>query len=326
MALGEFEIIRRFFSDIGPADAALRGVGDDCAGLSIPPGKTLQLSVDTLVADVHFPAAAPAALIARRALASCVSDLAAMGATPWCFTLALTLPDADEHWLTEFAAGLGDASEHFGLRLIGGDTTRGPLCITLQVMGLTGTGKVLQRNAAQPGDIIWLTGATGLARAALECACLATPDAAPAADAIFLDAYYRPQVPHRFAVQIAGFARAAIDISDGLIADLGHIAAASGCGAQLDCARLPLAAAMLARFGSESALAFALGGGDDYQLCFTAAAAASTRLQSMAAAAGIIVTAIGEMTDGGGVALSNLPAGFELPVSGYQHFSQQGDA
>lgn len=327
MALGEFDLIARYFSDVGPADAALSAIGDDCATLRVPAGQQLQLSVDTFNADVHFPAAAPAAAIARRALGCSVSDLAAMGARPWCFTLALTLPLADEAWLAEFATGLNNAANAAGMRLIGGDTTAGPLAVSLQVMGLTAADTALARNAAQPGDALWLTGTTGLACAALACPELACPDSADSHWRPLLDAYYEPPLLTVFAQSLIGHARAAIDISDGLLADLAHLLEASNCGARLDIADLPLAPALIACRGDAQALQDALVGGDDYQLLFTTDATARDAIAQLADTHGVAVTCIGEITSGQGVTIGDAPDGFELPsITGYQHFQQDTQA
>ncbi len=327
MALQEFDIIRRFFTDIGPADDGLGAIGDDCATLDIPAGFSLQVSVDTLNADVHFPATAPAELIATRAFACCVSDLAAAGAKPWCFTLALSLPEAQESWLSAFARGLQRAASASGARLVGGDTTRGPLALTLQVMGLAATGAALRRGGAVVADDIWLTGETGLARAALELPVLASPAAASDEQRCYLDAYYRPRPVHGFAHAIAGCVSAAVDISDGLLADLQHVLAASRCGATIDVKALPVHSQLRDDFGEQRALDFALAGGDDYQLLLTAPTSSAATLEAQADRLGIKLTRIGEITEGDGVNLKHLPKGVALPArAGYQHFAADADA
>ena len=326
MALSEFELIERYFSDIGSgidsasaAPAVALGVGDDCALLEPPPGQQLALSVDTLVADVHFPAAADPADIAQRALRVNLSDLAAMGATPLAFTLALTLPAADAAWLKAFSRGLREAADVFGIALSGGDTTRGPVAvITLQVMGLVPHGAALTRAGARPGDAVLVSGTLGDARAALDVL-ERSPDKLSVDQRHWLQRYHRPAPRLALGLALRGLASAAIDISDGLAADLGHILARSGVGARIDTTRLPLSKALQAH---PRAREFALRGGDDYELCFTAPTIALPAIHTVAAAAGLIVTEIGTITAEPGL-LARGAGGDYLPIAGdggYRHF------
>ncbi|SDJ95569.1 thiamine-phosphate kinase [Microbulbifer yueqingensis] len=264
-APGEFEIIRDYFADAPRGEGVVLGIGDDCALLEPPVGRQLATTVDTLVAGRHFPADADPALVAGRALRVNLSDLAAMNARPLWFTLALTLPESDREWLQGFADGLLQTAREYGISLVGGDTTKGPLTITIQVTGSVATP--LRRDGAGPGDAVFVSGPLGAAAAALPVI-LGERPAAPALEAQAVNAYYHPEPQLALAEAIAGLASAALDISDGLLADLGHICARSGVDAELDMAKIPVASLARELAGPE-ALELAATGGDDYQLCFT---------------------------------------------------------
>lgn len=274
-ALDEFSLIRRFFTfDDGLQGAAREalqlGVGDDCALLALPPGSELAISVDTQLPDVHFPADALPADIASRALRCAASDLAAMGATPLGFTLALSLPSVDVAWLVAFSDGLRRAATELGCPLIGGDTTRGPLTLSVQVHGAVPAGQALRRSGAQVGDDVWVSGSLGDGAAALAQLQHRTPFSAEHV-AYLHQRFYSPEVDFALAEALRGVATAAIDISDGLLADLAHLCRASAVAACLDAACLPLSAPLqLLPFAQ--AMRWALTGGDDYRLCFTAPA------------------------------------------------------
>jgi thiamine-monophosphate kinase len=266
--MGEFELIRKYFQPLADGagqDQLLLGPGDDCAIQRVSPGLDLVFSVDTLVEGVHFPSDYSPDYLGWRALSVAVSDLAAMGASPVCFTLALTLPDANQGWLKPFSEGLARASKAFGIALAGGDTTRGPLTISIQVHGTVESGRALYRSGAKPGDLICVSGTLGAAGAALDY--LAAPAPSPAQLAL-LSRYHFPQPRLSLGQQLAGCASSAIDISDGLLADLGHILDASGAGARIDTGRIPMMAELVALKG-ENARDLALGAGDDYELCIT---------------------------------------------------------
>ncbi|MDO3723259.1 thiamine-phosphate kinase [Marinobacter sp. chi1] len=266
--MGEFELIRRFFQPLAGRSASsslILGPGDDCAIQRVPDGRDLVFSVDTLVEGVHFPKAYPSDKLAWRALAAAASDLAAMGAEPVCFTLALTLPCADESWLSAFSRGLFQAAEEFGLALAGGDTTRGPLVVTLQVHGVVPKGQGLHRNGAKNGDLVCVSGCLGDAGAALEY--LAEPDPTQDMQAV-LQRYHQPLPRLALGQQLSGVASAAIDISDGLAADLEHILEASGVGASIRAEAIPLSPALV-RLTGDQAVDYALRSGDDYELCVT---------------------------------------------------------
>ncbi|MCP5162798.1 MAG: thiamine-phosphate kinase [Hahellaceae bacterium] len=269
--MDEFALIKRYFSDIGAipelpalAQAIQEGIGNDCAILRIPPQFDLCLSIDTLVSGIHFLPDAPADRLAYRALAVNLSDLAAMGAQPLCFTLALTLPESNELWLQAFSRGLDRAARQYAIRLVGGDTTRGPLSITIQVQGVVTAGQGLRRSGAQKGDLICVTGVLGDANAALGILGKGNP---AEWESYFLSRYYEPSPRLREGLALSGLATACIDVSDGLLADLAHILESSGCGAVIRDDAIPLSEAL--RGTAINPLTHALEGGDDYELCFT---------------------------------------------------------
>ncbi len=319
--VNEFELIERYFAELGArrADVAL-GVGDDAALIDVPAGQQLVAAVDTLVAGRHFPAGWRADDIGWRALAVNLSDLAAMGATPAWATLALTLPAADEDWLESFAAGLALLAGQHGVALVGGDTTRGPLTLTVTLLGHLAPGTALKRSGARPGDLVYVTGWPGDAAAglALHEGRLAGSGAARAA---LEERFRRPEPRVAFGQLLKGIASACIDVSDGLAADLGRLAAASGVGAVVRAAELPLSRALHALAGEARAVEFALGGGDDYELLFSVPPAARPALARAAASGGAPAChCIGEIVAGRGVRV--LGARGELPVPrGWDHFS-----
>lgn len=268
--MGEFELIRRFFVPLANkamTDQLVLGPGDDCAIQRIPEGRELVFSVDTLVEGVHFPAHYSPFCLGWRALAVATSDLAAMGASPVCFTLALTLPEAQPEWLAEFTQGLAKASDAFGLALAGGDTTRGPLSISIQVHGTVRQGEAIRRSGAREGDLICVSGPLGGAGAALDF--LDADDPGVDEQAV-LARYHFPEPRLELGQRLVGRASSAIDISDGLLADLEHILEQSGVGAELDARKIPMLPE-LRRLKGDAALNLALTAGDDYELCVTIA-------------------------------------------------------
>ncbi|UFQ97156.1 thiamine-phosphate kinase [Pseudomonas wenzhouensis] len=317
--MGEFELIRRYFAAAPCAqggDGVVRGIGDDCALLAVPAGEQLAVSTDTLVAGIHFPDACDAFLLGQRALAVSASDLAAMGATPLAFTLALTLPAASETWLAEFARGLQRMAEHCSLALVGGDTTRGPLSLTLTVFGRVPAGQALLRSGAQVGDLLCVDGELGDAAGALPLV-LGQREAAADIREALLARYWSPQPQLALGQALRGRATAALDISDGLLADCGHIARASQVALEIELEQVPLSAALRAFAGEEQARLCALAGGDDYRLAFTLPPARLAELQ--AAWPGIRV--IGRVQAGSGVRLLDAAGqAIETPRGGYQHF------
>lgn len=313
---GEFELIRRYFT---PAPASLPahvvvGVGDDCALLRLPSGCDMAISVDTQVCGVHFPEDADPALVASRALRCAASDLAAMGAEPLGFTLALTLPVADEGWLQAFAGGLQQAAGQLQCPLIGGDTTKGPLTVSVQVHGSLPYGKALRRSGARAGDDVWVSGTLGDGAAAL--AMLEQKLQVDAETAVYLQQrFYHPDIGFALSVQLRDIANSCIDVSDGLLADLGHICAASAVGARIGQALLPVSARWRQAAGEERALQWALSGGDDYRLCFTAAPEHAAVLQQADC------YRIGDVVAGSGIVVvdaQGVPC--ETTNSSYRHF------
>lgn len=263
----EFSLISRYFSGFGHGAAVDLSVGDDCAILRLGEGERLATSVDTMVAGVHFPPDSLPEDIAFRAVSAAASDLAAMGARPLGMTLAVTLAGTDERWLQAFSQGLAAAVSAYGLPLIGGDTTRGSLTISVQVMGALPLHQALLRSGARVGDDVCVSGTLGDAAAAL--AFLQQQwQPTPAHAEYLLQRFNRPQARLDLGLELLGRASAAIDISDGLLADAGHMAAASGVRICIETDLLPLSSALSSHHNREQVLRWALAGGDDYELCF----------------------------------------------------------
>ncbi len=310
--MGEFDLIRQYFQPLAGSamtDQLVLGPGDDCAIQRIPAGRDLVFSVDTLVEGVHFPLNYSSRYLGWRALAVAASDLAAMGAKPVCFTLALTLPEANPDWLSGFAESLSKASSAFGMALAGGDTTRGALTISIQVHGTVAEGAAIQRSGARPGDLICVTGPLGAAGAAL--AFLEDPKPGPLARAMLVR-YHSPEPRLELGQQLVGKASAAIDISDGLLADLQHILEASSVGAELQAGTIPMMPELVQLHGDQS-LNLALTAGDDYELCVTIAPEVLKRLapdiQAQLAVVGQVVKTPGLSLIGAD--LTDMPPGFD---------------
>jgi len=279
----------------------------------------LAIATDTLVDGVHFPKRTAADAVGYRVLAVNLSDLAAMGARPrWC-TLSLTVADADEQWLEGFTAGFFQLAAEHGVSLVGGDLSRGPLSATLQLIGSADTDALLTRGGGHVGDDIYVTGSLGDAAAGLALINENAADAAPEHRAL-ADRFYRPTPRVAEGQALAGIASAAIDISDGLIADLGHICAASDCGAIIDVEQLPLSAELLTLFPPQTAQAYALGGGDDYELCFTAAVAKAQAVEAALEGSGVRARRIGELVSGTGVECRRDGDSFTPAYTGHRHF------
>lgn len=323
MPLAEFSLIDRCFAAHARrrGDVAL-GIGDDAAVVDVPPGEQLVVAVDTLVAGVHFPDSATAADIGHKALAVNLSDLAAMGATPRWAALALTLPQADEAWVAEFARGFFALADRFDVQLIGGDTTRGPLCVSVQILGTLPQGAAMRRRGARTGDRVFVSGSLGDAGLALRLLQGGQDCAAEARSA--LDARLHRPVPRvALGERLRGLASAAIDISDGLLADLGHILENSGVGATLHVERLPRSAAFLACVQLQAPEWFdlPLAAGDDYELCFTAAPELARALNALARELDLPITEIGKIEATPGLRC-RYDDGREFPIArrGYEHF------
>lgn len=321
MALSEFDIIARYFAGATPPRRDVRlGVGDDCALLAPPPDQLLAVSIDTLVEGRHFsPGVAPQAL-GHKCLAVNLSDLAAMGAEPAWATLALTLPAADEDWLRGFADGFAALAVRHGVQLVGGDTTRGPLSITVQVHGFVPDEAALRRAGARPGDLVYVSGTLGDAGLAL----LARQGLYVQAGALAYlnDRLDRPTPRLDTGRALRGLASAAIDISDGLGADLGHICAASGVGATLYLERLPLSPALRSYVEETGDWQLPLAAGDDYELCCTVPAARQGEIEALSARLEAPLTWIGTIERGRGVQIVPPDGAAPLDVpAGYDHFA-----
>jgi thiamine-monophosphate kinase len=323
MPQSEFELIGRYFARLGATRGDVRiGVGDDGAVI-MPPGSREMVAVtDTLVEGVHFPAGSPPASIGHRAFAVNLSDIASMGAEPAWALLALTLPQAEDAWLEQFARAAGDVCRRHGVALIGGDTTRGPLSITVTLLGVVPVGVALERRGAQAGDAVYVTGSPGDAAAglALEQGRLHAADTMSAQ--ILRDRFLFPTPRCEVGVALRGLASACIDVSDGLGGDLEKLCAASGCGAEIDAAALPISDALTSVVGRELAREYALTGGDDYELLFTVPLA---RLGAMthAIALGLgPVSRIGSLVSGKGVRVFARGGVMQFSGAGFDHFAR----
>lgn len=319
----EFELIERIRRRAGgggdgvPGPGVVLGIGDDAALLRVPPGRLLVVATDTLNAGIHFPGGTAPADIGWKALAVNLSDLAAMAATPaWC-TLSLSLPGEDAAWVDAFLDGFLALAGQHGIVLVGGDTTRGPLSVCVTVHGLVAEGAALRRDGARAGDDAWVSGTLGDAAGALS---LATR--APASLRARLD---RPTPRIALGQALSGLATAAIDVSDGLLADLAHVCAASGVGARVQLDALPASAALLDAFDPATRHGLQAGGGDDYELCFTAPPDRRADVEAAARRCEIPVARIGHIVEGAGVqAVDSHGRPWQPPRTGYAHFDPAG--
>ena len=317
MALGEFDLIRRHFTR--PVRRAVLGVGDDCALLALAPGMQLATSTDMLVEGRHFLSTVDPACLGHKALAVNLSDLAACGARPIAFTLALALPQADDDFLAGFARGLFALAETHGCELVGGDTTRGPLNLCITAFGEVPAGGALLRSGARAGDTVWVSGTLGDARLALEVfrgsVALRGEDFNQVRRAM-----EQPQPRVALGEALRGLAGSAIDLSDGLLGDLGHILAASGVGACIDVDAIPRSAVLAAQTPAWQHTC-TLAGGDDYELLFTAPATADVQVRDAGRRAGIAVTAIGRIEAEPGLRLVDARgAPVESALRAFDHF------
>jgi len=318
--MDEFDVIDRYFKPLGDKAAnVVLGIGDDAAVLDVPPGEQIVVTTDTQVESVHFPVAADPAAIACRSCAAALSDIAAMGATARWLSLALTLPRVDAAWLQGFAAGAAEAIEFAGAVLVGGDTTSGPLGVTWNIIGTVPRGGALRRDGARPGDALYVSGSLGGARAALEL--LDTLADVSGSGQAVLARYWNPQPRLVLGSQLRGFASSCIDVSDGLLADAGHLARRSGAGVEIASDNLPLQAGLVELFGVERAREFALTGGDDYELCFSVPRDDEADLLRVVTQFDVPVTRIGRITRESGVRVIDCE-GRPLPTNrtGYRHF------
>jgi thiamine-monophosphate kinase len=330
MPLGEFELIERFFRRPAEARRAMRGdvplgIGDDAAVLSLPPGRELVAALDTLVEGRHFVRGSPPESIAHRALAVNLSDLAAMGAEPAWFLLSLTLPEADESFLERFARGLFNLAEQYGVALVGGDTTAGPLAVAVQALGSIEPGTALTRSGGSPGDLVYVSGTPGDAAGGLKLVL-------DAASGRHLDLVHRRWLSDRFHFPtprvalgraLRGIASACVDVSDGLAADAGRMARFSGCGLAIDATRVPVSAALVAMAGDErNARRIALTGGEDCELCFTVPPDRVAALDALLDNVKCPVTCIGALTGDGRLWVGERGVALDIDASGYDHFAR----
>lgn len=331
----EFELIHRFFAT--PKLSFSRegidlGIGDDAALIEIPPNKYLAMSMDVLISGIHFPEDADPSLIANRALAVNLSDLAAMAAEPYCFTLGLVLPQSDEKWLADFASGLGQLASQYNCPLVGGDTSSGPMSISIQVQGLVDRDRAARRSGADVGDRIYVTGTLGDGAIALLALgldshlgsnfSLAVNEPSAACLQFFEDAYFKPQPQIEFASRAGKIFSSCIDISDGLQGDLQHILDESEVAGNIKLDAMPYSKSAMCCVSPENSLLAALFGGDDYELCFTVAEKDCAELESIAKEVGVRVTCIGDINAGEGIEyLGADGAPVKLKPQAFQHFS-----
>jgi thiamine-monophosphate kinase len=321
----EFELIKRFFTEqaIKRKDVLL-GIGDDCALVSPSERQNIAITTDTLVAGVHFPHETSARAIGHKSIAVNLSDLAAMGAEPTWVSLAITMPEVDLQWIEEFCIGVFELCEFYNVQLIGGDTTQGPLSITVTAQGLTPFDKHITRSGAKPGDWIYVTGEIG--------------DAALALKDIFNEVNvapeYREQIRHSLDFPppriLAGqalreYASAAIDLSDGLISDLEHICESSKVGANIVLEDLPISNALRDSVSIEEAFDIALVGGDDYELLFTVSEDNKVGMETALANSGNIITCIGQLNGSDRITTTLDSKPVAINVKSFEHFSQSKD-
>jgi thiamine-monophosphate kinase len=298
------------------------GIGDDAAVLVVPHGQELVAAIDTLVEGVHFPLHTAPADIGWKVLAVNLSDLAAMGATPAWALLALTLPRPDAAFVDGLADGFAQLADQYRLALVGGDTTRGPLSLSVAVHGFIPPGQALTRAGARAGDAVLVTGTLGDAAAGLRCLQSKTDDARTARHDVLIDRLNRPVPRLSAGLALRGRASACLDVSDGLLADLGHLCTASGVGAEIDAALLPCSPALLGSFDETAVRDFALSGGDDYELCFTVPAAHAADVQIDLARLGCGATRIGRIVAGEGVRVREADGSWLEPSrQGWDHFA-----
>mgnify|MGYP003587562033 CR=1 FL=1 len=323
--MGEFDLIQRYFSEhrrIERSDIEL-SVGDDCAVVKLEANQRLAITTDTLVVGNHFlPTISPADL-AYKAIAVNLSDLAAMGATPKWISLALTLPEIDEAWLAAFSRSLFDTLNQYQVALIGGDTTKGDLSLTITAQGVLPVAQGLFRHQAQIGDLIYVSGTLGDSAAGLAYL-LNQQTPTNHAEQFLLQRHLRPTPRVALGKLLRSYAKCAIDISDGLLADLGHILKSSHCGATVNVEQLPLSQALLATHTLAEAERLALTGGENYELCFTVSPQQQTAMERAVAEIGEVCRCIGRITDAKqGLSLVKHGKTYPLPSqTGFDHFKQ----
>jgi thiamine-monophosphate kinase len=318
VSLGEFDLIARFFSRPSRRRDVLVGVGDDAALLEVPAGRALVAATDTLVEGRHFLPEAPARSVGHQALAVNLSDLAAMGADPAWALLSLSLPEANEPWLEEFADGLYALAEAHGVDLVGGDTVRGPRVVTIEALGFVDPALALKRSGARPGDLLYVSGWPGEAAAGLET--MRQDGGMKADDDPLVRRYLFAEPRVDLGRALRGRASAAMDVSDGLLGDLRKLCEASGVGARLDLDALPISPTLASRYGQDQCEAFVLGGGDDYELLFTLPPDRAARAESELRGS-IALTRIGAIRAGHGVVCTRGGVAADVSGMGYDHFA-----
>ncbi|WP_150539147.1 thiamine-phosphate kinase [Actinobacillus vicugnae] len=319
----EFEVIAQYFKRNNKRTDVDLAVGDDCAVTMLKPNQRLAITTDTLVSGTHFLPSISAADLAYKTLAVNLSDLASMGATPAWVSLALTLPKVDHQWLAEFSQSLFAVLDRYHVDLIGGDTTSGPLSLTLTAQGILPKDQGLFRHQAQVGDWIFVSGSLGNSAAGLSLL-LNNCKILDESDRYLLQRHLRPTPRIELGLTLRAFSRCAIDISDGLLADLGHILTRSQVGAEIELDNLPLSSHLIAKFSESEAINFALTGGEDYELCFTVADNKRSEMEQILRSQGIKVTCIGRVTPASN-GLILLKQGEPVPVPtqvGFDHFSE----
>lgn len=323
MACGEFELIARYFNRVTSSRRDVeKGIGDDCALLNVAEKQTLAISTDTLVEGIHFLRDIHPADLGYKALAVNLSDLAAMGADPAWLTLAITLPEVDESWLKAFSDSLFELLDYYDMQLIGGDTTRGPRSLTLGIHGLVPVGRALKRSGARPGDWIYVTGTLGDSAAGLALLQHHIRIADPVACEALIKRHLRPMPRVLQGQALRDLASSAIDISDGLMSDLGHILKASDCGARINLDALPLSPVLVDNIEMQQALRWALTGGEDYELCFTVPEINRGALDVALGHHGVPYTCIGQIAPvSEGVKLMEQGKAVEFDLKGFDHFA-----
>ncbi|KGY13553.1 thiamine monophosphate kinase [Vibrio tubiashii] len=319
---GEFNLIEKYFvGRQSQRNDVLLAAGDDCALVQVPQGLSVAISTDTLVSGTHFLADANPAWVAHKALASNISDLAAMGATPAWVSFALTMPEPDEAWLAPFCDAFFDLADYYDIQLIGGDTTKGPLSLTLTVQGLVDPDKALRRDGAQVGDWVYVTGDLGDSKAGLDVVLDTSLRTKPCAAE--LEKRHYLSTPRVLVGQaLLDLASSAIDISDGVISDIKHILNRSQVGVALDVSALPVSNELVEFLGSNTlARQYALSSGEEYELCFTVPEQNKGSLTSSLAHCGAKVTCIGQIRPQGTFELHNNGQPIDWDLSGYDHFS-----
>lgn len=319
--MNEFDLIRHYFATQGQHRPDVRiGIGDDAAIVRAPRGHELAITTDTLVGNVHFSPNDLPADIGHKALAVNLSDLAAMGATPAWITLAITLPEADDKWLQGFSQGLFTLANRYHVQLIGGDVTRGPLSITIQAIGFTPIDKALLRSGAQPGDNIYVTGTIGDAGLGLRASQSHLNLRLDYQQAV-LEKLHRPEPRIIIGEQLRNIASAAIDISDGLAADLNHILEESKVGAVIILSALPLSEALTHSLPADEAIMLALTAGDDYELCFTIPPDKAIEAEKILSQLSCRYTCIGTITSETRLTLQDEQGNiYHDAIPGYRHF------